>query len=304
LKKNSLILVLIAALVGCAQERKETPTKGFVKVVASEDIFPIISQEKAKFEELYPDAKVELAPALTREAIVLLLNDSAKLIVASRPLNNEEREVKKKADLTIAEFKIAYDGIAVIVNNTNDITKLRTTQLDSIFRGTATTWNGVGGTSKTQIKVCLPSRNSGTFESVEALVKNEHIASPAAVVQSAEEMVRYVSTEPDAIGLLSLYWLKANKEKVKALELADPDAPDSLGVKGEYFGPHQAYVYQKYYPLRREIWIYSRSDHYSVGNGFISFVLSAPGQKIVLNNGLVPATMPIRLVDVTSRNLQ
>ena len=113
-------------------------------------------------------------------------------------------------------------------------------------------------------------------------------------------MVDFVSSHPDAIGMLGLNWLPDNKDKVKVLELADPDAPDSLGTRGKYFRPHQAYVFQGTYPLTRQIYFYSRADVYSVGIGFVSFVTSAPGQKIVLNSGLVPATMPVRLVQLTS----
>jgi phosphate transport system substrate-binding protein len=36
-----------------------------------------------------------------------------------------------------------------------------------------------------------------------------------------------------------------------------------------------------------------------VAAGFLAFVASAPGQKILLNAGLVPATMPVRLVQIT-----
>ncbi len=70
-------------------------------------------------------------------------------------------------------------------------------------------------------------------------------------------------------------WLNDNKEKVKALELSDPNMPDSLGG-GKYFSPHQAYIYQKYYPLTRDIYIYSRADNYGVAAGFTTFIASAP----------------------------
>src|SRR2546426_7339305 len=34
----------------------------------------------------------------------------------------------------------------------------------------------------------------------------------------------------------------------------------SLGIQGKYFKPLQAYVYQGYYPLTRDIDIYSKAD--------------------------------------------
>jgi phosphate transport system substrate-binding protein len=293
--------VLALASLACQPERKETPTKGHAIVITSESVSPLIDSEKAKFEELYPDAKVTLEIAHAREAIARLFNDTIKVIISSRALNAQEREVARKANLEIAEYKIAIDAIAIIVNPANPVDRLRTTQLDSILTGAITSWKEVGGASSARIELCFPSRNSGTFETIgEKLLRGSEPAKPEAVTATSGEMVDFIAGHPNAIGMLGLNWVSTNKEKVKVLELADPNAPDSTGTKGKYFQPHQAYVFQGFYPLTREIYFYSRADMYSVGIGFVSFVTSAPGQKIVLNSGLVPATMPVRLVQLTS----
>jgi phosphate transport system substrate-binding protein len=311
--KNKYRLTLAGCLLlgalflsGCQGERKESPTKGSVTVMVSESVSPLIKAEKEKFEELYPDAHVSLVVTSAREAITHLFNDTIKVIVSSRPFNTEERDFIKRANLTIGEFKIAIDGIAVITNLENPITGLRTTQLDSLLSGSTTSWSTAGwNNAPGPVELCLPDRNSGTYEVAAAkILHGGKFAVATKVATSSPEMVQCVSERPNAIGLLGLNWLNENKEKVKVLELSDPDAPDSLGTRGKFFSPHQAYVYQQYYPLTRDIYIYSRSDGYSVGAGFLAFVNSAPGQKIVQNSGLVPATMPVRLVHMTSESPQ
>ena len=293
-------VLLLPLLAACQKERTETPTKGHGTVVVSESVAPLMTTEKDTFERLYPDAHISLETANAREAVGRLFNDTIKVIVSSRALNAEEREAARKANVQIAEYKIAFDAIAVIINVENPLTQLRTTQLDSILTGTIHSWKEAGGTSKAPIELCYPSRNSGTFETLlERIVKGGSLEKPEAVASTSPEMVKFIESNPNAIGFLGLNWLSENKDKVKTLELADPDAPDSLG-RGKYFSPHQAYVFQGYYPLTRQIYFYSRADIYSVGIGFVSFVTSAPGQKIVLNSGLVPATMPVRLVQITS----
>ena len=300
--RRGWIVLAILALVGCQEERKETPTKGHVTVITSESVSPLVKAEKEKFEELYPDAHVTLEVAHAREAIARFFNDTIKVIVSSRPLNTEERQVALKGALQFSEFKIAIDAIAIIVNNSNPVTQLRTSELDSIFTGKIDKWPRPARTSKTSpIELCLPSRNSGTYEIFAAkILKGEDVAKPEAVTATSPEMMQFVSSHPDAIGMIGLNWLDSNETRVKVLELSDPSAPDSLGIRGKYFKPLQAYVYQGYYALTRDIDIYSKADLYSVGIGFVSFVTSAPGQKIVLNSGLVPATMPVRLVKLTS----
>jgi len=292
-------------VAGCQKEPIETPTKGYLKVVVSESVEPLLKQEEQKFEELYPNAHVDLEIASAREAIARLFNDTIQVIVSSRPLNEEEREVAKQANLQFKEYKIAIDGIAIIVYKENPVTQLRMTELESIFTGSTTRWSVVGWKgSSASIDLCLPSRNSGTYEVVATKVLHGgNFTTPSKVVNTTTEMVRFVSEHSSAIGFISSNWLNEKKDQVKILELADPSAPDSLGG-GKYFAPHQAYVYLYYYPLTREITIYSKADNYGVGAGFISFITSGPGQKIVQNGGLVPATMPVRIIEMTSRSLK
>ena len=296
---NNIYLALLIGcstlvfVAGCQPERTETPTKGHVTVLVSESVAPVIKREELTFEELYPDAHIDVQVTSAREAITRLFNDSITVIVSSRPLNAEERAVQKRFNITLGEYKIALDGIAVIVNKSNSLTRLRTTQLDSILGGRMTEWSSVGSDLASKIEVCLPSRNTGTFEvTVTKLMRTgDTVATPALVAKSSQEMIDYVEGHPNALGFVGLNWLNENKDKVTALELADPNAPDSLGTKGKYFSPHQAYIYQRYYPLTREIYIYSKADNYGVGAGFTTFIASAPGQKIIQSSARTRRTV-------------
>ena len=160
--------------------------------------------------------------------------------------------------------------------------------------------------------VGLPNRTSSDFAHSRAtgrtaarlkVLHGGKYKTPAKVAKSSEEILQFVADHTNAIGMVGLNWLGTKKESVKVLELNDPSAPDSLGIRDKYIGPYQAHVYRGYYPISREIYVYSRADIYNVGSGFISFITSAPGQQIVLNNGLVPATMPVRLVQLTNKDI-
>jgi phosphate transport system substrate-binding protein len=41
-----------------------------------------------------------------------------------------------------------------------------------------------------------------------------------------------------------------------------------------------------------------REPYSGLGTGFVSFVAGDQGQRIILKSGLVPATMPVRLIQV------
>jgi phosphate transport system substrate-binding protein len=296
-------VVLAFFFTGCPVERKETTTKGHSIVAVAESVSPMILQEKTQFEDLYPEAKVDLLTLTDREAVTRMFNDTIKVIVLSRQLNQEEIQVAKQYKIEYQELKIAIDGIAIIVNDKNSVKQLRTTQLDSIFSGSVSSWRAVGGKS-TPIEVCLPDPNSGLFEVTGLkLLNGKKFAIPASAVVSSKAMLEFVSSHPNAIGMVGLNWLSEKKENVRILDLSDPNAPDSLHIKGEYFGPNQAWLYKGFYPLTTNVYIYSRSDMYSVGAGFSSFIASGAGQKIILNHGLVPATMPVRLVQLTNKGI-
>lgn len=300
----TVFCILSVVLFGCMEERKETPTKGNASVLVAESVAPLMEQEQLKFQDLYPEAHVQLTVMSDREAIAHFFNDTTQMIISSRPLNDEERQVAKRTNLAFAEYKVAIDGIAIIVNEMNPVTQLRTTELDSIYSGKVTQWKAVGGKSF-PIEIALPSPNDANCEVVgQKILHDQKFIGPTKVTRSSREMLEFVSGRPNAIGMVGIDWIDQKKDNVRVLQLMDPFAPDSLDIKGEYFSPVQAYLYKGFYPLTRVVNIYSKADSYSVATGFTAFITSAPGQKIVLNSGLVPATMPIRLVELTNKGAQ
>lgn len=66
-----------------------------------------------------------------------------------------------------------------------------------------------------------------------------------------------------------------------------------------YYRPKQGSIYDKSYPFVREIYFISRETFKGLGSGFIQWATAEQGQRIVLKSGLVPATMPIRLVQIS-----
>ena len=46
--------------------------------------------------------------------------------------------------------------------------------------------------------------------------------------------------------------------------------------------------------------MHSRESFTGLGSGFVSFVAGEKGQRIILKSGLIPATMPIRIIQVNN----
>jgi phosphate transport system substrate-binding protein len=73
---------------------------------------------------------------------------------------------------------------------------------------------------------------------------------------------------------------------------------DDIATKDNSYKPYQAYLFYGDYPLTRSIYILLNDPRNALPWGFASFLTSDKGQRIILKSGLVPATQPVRVVDI------
>jgi phosphate transport system substrate-binding protein len=298
---------LLAAGLSCGRfADDETATKGRLAVCASESHLELIQAEVDEFTSLYKDAKVDVFGASTREAIVHLLNDSVSVVVVDRMLNAEEERVVQKEKLKLERIEVALDAVAVVVNRLNDAQSISKETLKDILVRAVTDWNQVPGAGLSgPVELVLTGRNSGTYELVKERFfgLSEEIRA-SVVLPSQKEVLEYVATHPEAVGLVALASLKnpsvqslgtdSAAAAIRALSFA---GRDSTG-KSVLFKLHQAHIHLGRYPLSYSVYVYSRRDS-DLAAGFVGFVTGAVGQKIILNWGLVPVTMPVRIVTLT-----
>ncbi|MFZ1851953.1 MAG: substrate-binding domain-containing protein [Nitrosomonas sp.] len=288
-------------LAGCNREPGSTKlTSGTLTVECDEAVFPAMNALAAEFRQQYPDARIEIRCVEARAATADFVNDSVKVIVCARPLNDEERNVLTTTKTWFEEYHVAQSAIAVIVNPANPVKELRMGQVDSICTGQMTSWPGwrAGGV----IDLVTGSVDASTNEVFRRLVLHgKAFAQSATPMKDSPDIVEYVGKTRNAVGIVGVGWLKGVESEVKAIGLSRPGvAADSTQPVGKAYSPHQAYVYQGYYPASTPVTMYTRDLDRTVSLGFISFATGPFGQKVFLNNGLVPVTMPVRLIQLTS----
>lgn len=64
------------------------------------------------------------------------------------------------------------------------------------------------------------------------------------------------------------------------------------------YRPYQAYLALKKYPLTHDVYILINDPKGALPTGVMTFLTGDRGQRIILKSGLVPATQPIRVVNV------
>jgi len=308
MKKQMLIGLCVCTgllLSGCSREPgSKTLTRGSLAVDCDEAVFPVVNLLAQEFNQQYPDANISVRCVEAREATANFVNDSVRVIVCSRQLNEEERGVLTKAKTWFEEYHVAQSAVAVIAHRDNPVTALRVGQLDSLFGGIVTSWPGwrAGGT----VDLVVGGVNSSTNEVFKRMIlKGKAFALSATPTESSSDLVEYVRATKNALGIVGVGWLKGVSGDVSVLALSRPGVqPDSTQPVGKAYSPAQAYVHQGYYPISTPVYVYTRDVERNISVGFVSFAASAEGQKVFLDNGLVPVTMPVRLVQLTSEQMK
>lgn len=311
MNRYATALLAAAVLAGCQGARDEASTvRGSAAVQVDESLEPVLRLAVDDFQRSYPDAKIAFSTAHAREAVVNFLNDSVRVIVLGRELNKEERafidaRAGKKDAIDAAEWRVALDAVAVIVHKENPATRLRTGELDSIFSGYTRVWPSADR-KRVPVEPVVPDVNSSVNEVFRnRVMAGRPFASSVTVLPESRRVIDEVAGVRGAIGIVGLSSLRGRDHEVSVVSVSDPSArPDTLLVPGQYFSPAQAHVFHGYYPITRPVMIYRREFRTDVGYGLISYITSPPGQKIFLNNGLVPQTQPVRIVELTSEQVK
>lgn len=300
MKINILIFILLV-FIGCQSgDIKETPTKGNLVIYSSETVAPLAKDLASRFEHIYTESNIDIRITSAREAAAYLLNDSTELIILNRTLNEDEEEFIRKKDLKVYNYEIAKGGYATIVNKRNPLDKIRISQLDSIFKGKIKKWENLGWkNSSAKIQIYIPGINSEIFDYINSRFQLDKIPENLFLLSSTDSIISIVNEKISAIALIGVNYYDTNYQNIKFLDMGVLETEnDSLGISGKYFSPAQAYIYKNYYPLIAPVLIYTNIKSVGLASGFISFATGVQGQKVVLNNKLVPSTMPVRIIQI------
>lgn len=118
-----------------AKAYEQSDAEGKVVVAGSSSVTPVMEKLKEAYEKANGGKiTVEVQQSDSTTGITSAAEGICDIGMASRELKDEET----KENLTATE--IARDGIAVVVNNDNDIDELTSDQVKAIFTGETTDW--------------------------------------------------------------------------------------------------------------------------------------------------------------------
>ena len=305
---NPVLLAFVALaliLASChnpmgVQPIEETPTRGNIRMSIDESFKLLYDTQVFTFHSLYKDAKIAAEYKPEADVLADFMNDSVHNIVLTRDLTKEEKDHLLEQKFVARTTKVAHDALALIVNRSNPDTLLLDSQLAKILSGQISSWKQINPKfpDKT-INVVFDNNKSGNVRYFhEKFGLTGSFPSNCFAVNNNDEVINYVKNNLNSLGIISVNWISDTHDSVSEKFLKEIRVMEVGTDPLNYCKPYQGYIADKTYPFVRDVFMISRETFSGLGSGFASFVAGDQGQRMVLKSGLVPATMPVRLIEI------
>ena len=255
--------ILITSSTGIADE---------LVIKGSTTVLPIAQKTAEAYMAEHPSVKISLSGGGSGNGIKAIIDGTAQIGNASRFIKQKEVMLATGKGVYPVPFRVALDAIVPVVNNKNSVADLTLDQLKDIYLGKIKNWKEIGGTPG-KIVVVSRDSSSGTFGVWKNLVmKKERVIPSALTVPSNGGIVQAVAGTPGAIGYVGLGYLNS---EIKAVRVD--------GIKGS-----EENTLNGSFPISRGLFMFTKGWPKGETMGFISFILSKKGQKLVKEAGSIP----------------
>lgn len=267
------VLMCVTMVTGCAPAPAPAATQsielsGTINEAGSTSVQPLAELMATAFTKKHPKVTINISGGGSSAGVKATAAGTVILGAASRDIKISE------ADLI--PICIARDGVAIVVNEANNLTNITIEQAAKIYSGEITNWKEIGGADAT-ITVVSREEGSGTREVFEEYVTGHYkkkIKADALFFDSNGAVRSKVTAEKNAIGYVSFGYTAG----LKALTVNNIAPTIENGQNGKY-------------PIVRRLYFLSKSTPTGVVKEFIEFCRSPEGQKIAQDEGYIPIVL-------------
>lgn len=213
--------------------------------------------------------------------ISALINKQIDIADASRQIKQQELDAAEEAGVDPVEWKVAVDGISIIVNLDNPLTEMSYSQLKGIYVGTVKNWNEIGGTDGTVVAYGRQS-TSGTYGYFqEEVLDDEDYRSDKNQMSGNADIVEAVINDPNGIGYVGVAYAEARSDDLKILNIKREDT-------GTAYQPTSSNIASGDYPISRYLYVYTDGVPEGAISDYLRFILSPEGKGITEEVGYIP----------------
>ena len=307
----TLILGLLPSCGGKPNpQQEEAYQKAAAKFVADESFYPILDEELYYFNAQRLDT-IGVEYINEQDAVKRLMKLDTWLAFTTRDFTKKERQNLIDRKYLPRAIPIAYDGLAIIVNNANPDSCITVRDFARILRGDVTQWRDIYPKSRLGvIDVVFDNPLSSTVRwCVDSILDGKEFTNPnIGAVKTSAAVIDYVERHEGSLGIIGSNWLNDKrdttnvtfKKNIRVMGVSKMSSAESYNS----WKPYQYYLYNGNYPLIRTIYALLNDPR---PNGqptaFAHFCQLPRGQKIILRAGLLPRTanMNVREVIVNTK---
>jgi len=278
MKKYTKIIAIfaLALCVGAGNLQAEN----MIQIKGSDTLINLVQKLSEVYMEKNPGKYIAVTGGGSGTGIAALMNNKCDIADASRNMKPKEITRATSLGITPKRVVIAMDGLSVIVNGNNSVTKLTMDEIGKIFRGEVANWSELGGDN---IPITLYGRqsNSGTFVFFRDVVLKGDYSQRMKRMNGNSQIVEAVRHDKSGIGYVGVGYVKEatdlNVVSVAAYAGADYASPlNSQDVKSGK------------YPIARPLNQYVNGTPTGAVRDFLLFEISPEGQQIVEDEGFFP----------------
>lgn len=236
--------------------KTEEALTGTIKIDGSSTVYPISQAMAEEFMKKFSGVTVEVGVSGTGGGFEKFANGELDITGASRPQKDSEKEAAAKNGIEGVEFKVAFDGLTVVINKKNDWAEDMTVEelkklWEPAAEGTVLKWSQIrDGWPDEEIRLYGPGTDSGTFDYFTGVIVGEEGASRGDYQSSEDDnvLVQGVAGDKYALGYFGYAYYLENRDTLKAVKI-NGVAPTAETIENG-----------TYSPLSRPIFIYVKKS--------------------------------------------
>ena len=265
LKEISAVTVLLLTLISCGSkdsakektgEDAADERSGVISIDGSSTVFPITEAVAEEFRGEQKDVQITVGVSGTGGGFKKFSRGEIDINNASRPIKSQEAATCKENNVEYVELTVAFDGLAVLVNNENTWVKdITVDELKKIWepaaQGKVTKWNQIRKEwPAEEFHLYGPGVASGTYDYfTEAIVgKSGESRGDFTASEDDNVLVQGIEGDKNSLGFFGLAYYEENKDQLKLI-------PVDAG-KGAISPTLETVKNGTYAPLSRPVFIY------------------------------------------------
>lgn len=284
------IVFAAATSIATAQETAKTKI-----AISGSDTMNLLTQRLAEiYMKEHPNVEISVRGGGSGVGIRDLMDGLVDIAQASRKMKPEEIEKAEANGYHPEEHVVGLDGIAVAVNAEHPMTEASLNQLKAIYTGTVTKWSQLNPEWPDEdIVVFSRESSSGTyFFFKEHVLNDENYSSGASYLAATAAVTKAVSDDKNAIGYGGVAYF-VRTDGIKVLKVKKDKESKAVSPVSED-GKHVALpaIQSGDYPISRTLQYYTREAASGEIKGFLDWIKSPAGQKVVEEMEYIPLGTP------------